>query len=112
MIIKGETVTVLLPGQPHKDAMGEDVEGEPLSVDVENVLIQRGESSDLGVDRPKGVTIHCTLHFPKTFNRSLKRAKVKFWGNTYRVVGDPLWYMEQNTPGEWNFPVGVERCDG
>ncbi|MCF0121686.1 MAG: hypothetical protein HUJ74_00380 [Lachnospiraceae bacterium] len=112
MSIVGETVTVLLPIEPAKDAMGEKIATQYESVDVENVLIQRGETSDLAETRPMGVKVDATLHFPKTFNRDLKRAKVQFWGNTYRVIGDPIPYMIENTPGTWNLPVSVERVDG
>ena len=110
-MLTGEAVTVTLKKLVSYDEMKEPVY-EHETVEVGNVLIQKSGTADLSEKRPHGDRKTAVLHFPKTFNRCLKNAEVSFWGSSWRVIGDPLWYMPQNTPTAWNYPVEVERVRG
>lgn len=116
MLIRGESVEVLTPVVVGADAMGEPVITWESS-EVENVLFQPGggnatTTSDLDVERPNGVRINVTFHFPKSFEGSLRGCKVKRGEYVYRVIGDPQPYMVDNTPGEWNRSVACEVVNG
>lgn len=109
--IRGEDVIVVrrervgtLPGNTPEYA---DVE-----TPVKNVLVAPGPREDLP-DRVDGTKIVFNLHFPKTFQGSLRNASVKVrGGDALPVIGDPQPYTGANTPGAWNMPVEVERADG
>ena len=110
-LIKGAEATVLRPVEGAVDSMGEPtVSWEDER--VENVLMSPSSADDMGADRPNGVTADVTLHFPKGYGKTLRGCKVRFRGVTYRVVGNPQPYMEENTPGDWNLPVECEVADG
>ena len=79
---------------------------------VAGVLPQPGGTSDLGAERPEGVRVDMTFHFPKGYGRSLKGCAVVYGGRAYRVIGDPQPYVEANTPGPWDLAVETEAVDG
>lgn len=109
------TVTVLRPGAPTRDRLGNDVPGEPTEEEVRGVLVAPGATADMDASRPAGVTVALTLHFPKSYAASLRGCSVRLggrWEGTYRVVGDPMPYMDANVPGPWDRPVEVEAADG
>ena len=110
--IAGETVTVLIPSQTSLDPfMKPVVTWTP--VEVGNVLVAPGTSPDAtDTNRPDGVEVVFTLHFPKTYTASLRGCRVLVGGTEYSVVGDPQAYEEWNTPGPWNRPVEVSRMEG
>lgn len=47
------------------------------------------------------------VYIPTAFTKSLKNARIKFWGNTYKVVGNPIPYMWSPLP--WNRNVICEE---
>lgn len=85
-------------------------DGEPET--VPNVLPQPGGTSDVGEGRPEGVRVDMTFHFPKGYGKSLKGCLVLYGGRSYRVVGDPQPYVEEDTPGPWGLTVETEAVDG
>lgn len=111
--MRGETVVVRRP-----TAGGVDPFGSPSVVwveeVVEDVLVAPGPRNDAdGAIRPDGKIIAWTLHFPKTFNESLKGCEVRVRGEVPRpVVGDPKPYTLKNTPTRWWMPVELEGVDG
>ena len=111
-LIKGEDVTVIYFQEVSKNPFGESERSETSEL-VHDVLVIPGATSD-GVTqiRDEGVQVLYTLHFPKTFTRSLKDAQIKVRGITTHVVGDPDHYTLENTPGKWWMPVQVRRYDG
>ena len=114
-MIKGRTVTVLTPAVASTDRFGEPVYGEPVVQTVDNVLIAPGATADLEASRPDGVTVALTLHFPKTFSGDLRGCSVVLTGQhagTYRVIGEPKPFQDENTPTQWHMPVEVEVCYG
>lgn len=105
-----EQVTVIRENISYDD-LGEPTYGEPER-EVVDALVQPGSTADLDATRPNGVEVVFTLHFPKTYTKSLQQCHVKVRGNTYEVIGDPQSYTKANTPGAWNKPVEVKRVDG
>lgn len=110
-MIRSEKAVVLRPNEAGRDAMNapvyEWVEEPPVSV-----VVAPGATSSLGAERPEGVSVAMTLHFPKTYRESLRGCRVRVRGTVYRVVGDPQPYTEENTPGLYNRPVEVEAVHG
>lgn len=114
-MISGVAVAVLRPGEPATDRLGNEVAGRPSEERVDGVLVSPGATDDMEASRPEGVEVAFTLHFPKTYSKSLKGCSVRLpapWGGTYRVVGDPRPYMAANTPTRWHMPVEVEASHG
>ena len=110
--IVGEEVTVLRPSSDSADPFRSPVRTwAPETVD--NVLVAPGTSPDeTDSNRPDGVRVVFTLHFPKAYTASLRGCRVIVAGDEYEVVGDPQAYEEWNTPGPWNRPVEVSRMEG
>ena len=120
----GEQVALLVPEEGWPNPLGERTSRHFDEVIVDDVLIVPGDSSDLnGSIRPEGDRTVYTLHFPKTFPKSvtevpadrlksLKGMQVKVRDETFRVIGDPKPYMDVNTPTRWNLPVRVEAVNG
>lgn len=111
-MIRGEDVTVL-----RKSASGTDEMGEPIiawvSEEVENVLWEQGSANNIGdPTRPDGTIDDVTIHLPKTYTTSVKGAEVEINGVRYAVIGDPIGYMPDLTPGAWNRPVTCRRVEG
>lgn len=114
-MIRSVEVTVLRPTVVGTDRLGAPIYGEPTHDAVDGVLVTPGPTADLDASRPDGVTVAYTLHFPKTYTDTLDGCSVELpppWGGTYRVVGDPRPYMDENTPTPWHMPVEVERAHG
>lgn len=110
--MKGETVRVKTFQATGADPFGSPVTSEAVQ-DVENVLVCPGPCSDVfESNRPDGVSVKYTLHFPKTFDMTLEGAQVKVRENWYDVIGRPDHYTAENTPGDWWMPVEVGGVNG
>lgn len=110
--MNGTTVTVLRDVENGTDEFGSPV-ATVMTEQVDNVLIAPVSDKDLsGSIRPDGIEVALVLHFPKTYTTSLRGTRIKLDGQTYAVIGDPVGYMPENTPGPWNRPVQVERIEG
>lgn len=115
MMIRGATVTVVTPGEPTVDRLGNNVPGEAIAATVQDVLVAAPTVEDMEAARENGITLAYTLHFPKSFTARLRGCMVTLpqpWEGEYRVVGDPRPYMDENTPGRWHMPVNVEAAHG
>lgn len=116
--LRGRTVVVLRPTDGGTDPFGEPVEGEPERVKVANVLIDQPTTADIEqTARRFGVSCELTLHFPKSYEASLRGCTVELpapWERDggWEVMGDPLPYDPALTPGEHDRPVHVRRVDG
>lgn len=93
------------------DDLGEPV-GSEASREAVRCVVCPGSTSDLGAERPNGVRIAYTLHFPKTYKGDLRGCSVEVRGDVFGVVGDPMRTAEAATPGPWNMAVEVARADG
>lgn len=113
-MIAGETVIV----ERDEPTGSVDPFGAPITAiaieTVENVLVAPGARTDVdGTNRPDGVGVAWTLHFPKPYAASLRGARVSVRGEPARpVIGDPKPYTAANTPGEWWMPVELEDVEG
>lgn len=109
-LIRTEPVTVQTKTLIY-DELGE-VEGVETTSEEVGCVVVPGSSSDLDATRPNGVTVSFTVHFPKTYEESLRDCSMVIRGDTYDVVGDPQAYTPENTPGLFNRAVEVTRADG
>lgn len=110
--MKGETVTVKTFTGTGTDPFGAPIEAEETQT-VDNVLVQPGACADVvESNRPSGVSVKYTLHFPKTFEGDLEGAEVEVRGNWYKVIGRPDHYTLENTPTDWWMPVEVGTVNG
>lgn len=114
-MIRGMAVDVLRPVAGATDRFGLPTETYATPETVDDVLVAPGAAADMEAARPDGVVVALTLHFPKGYTSSLRGCKVVVgapYSGTYRVIGDPQPYMDENTPTRWNRPVEVEAADG
>lgn len=109
-MIKTETVTVIAP-DVERDDLGEPTGQAATETDVD-VVVAPGSTDSLGSERPDGVEVAYTLHFPKTWTASLRGCSVRVRGEAYGVIGDPQPYTAANTPTLFWLPCEVGRADG
>lgn len=113
-MFNGATVTVHRPSTSGTDRFGNSVNTWTTQT-VDGVLVSPGATADLEASRPEGVMVAYSLHFPKTFTGSLEGCEITLpapWAGTYRVIGSPGQYMDENTPTRWHMPVEVEVAHG
>ena len=114
-MIRGVSVTVSRPtAGENADRFGNAVYTYSDET-VGNVLVSPGATSELDASRPEGVQVAYTLHFPKTYSKTLEGCRVSLpapWAGTYRVIGDPRPYIDADTPTQWHTPVEVVRAHG
>lgn len=107
----GEQVTVWTPATTYDASM--DAVVTWTSTVVQDVLIDPSTGSDVEDNiRLDGTRARLRLHFPKTFNDSLRGCKVTVRGTDYNVIGDPKPYTDENTPTRWHLPADVEVVNG
>lgn len=109
------TAKVRLRASDAVDIYGDDIAAYADPVDVHGVLVVPGTSVEFGENRQDGIRVELTAHFPKEWSGDLRGAKVDLpapYGDGWDVVGNPMPYMPENTPGRWNMPVGLVRSDG
>ena len=112
-LLRGETVIVERLESPGEDSFGDLLPGVWVPETVANVLVAPGPRADLGADRPEGVEVKWTLHFPKGYPATLRGARVVVRGQEPAfVVGDPQHYTAGNTPGAWSMPVELTAVRG
>lgn len=111
-MIQGEAIVVMRPSSEEVDPFGSPIKAYS-SETVENVVIHPSDPSDYtDSNRPEGATIQWVLHFPKTFTDSLRECKVEVRGEVYDIEGDPMPYMDVNTPTPWNRRAYALRIEG
>lgn len=112
MMIRGETVYVAVKAEGAADRLGNPVDSWAEPVPVDNVLVVPSTADDQTVERPDGIVVTYTLHFPRGYSSALRGAKVTVRGDEFYVSGSPAPYTEANVPGAWTMPVEVGRHDG
>ena len=108
----GEDVVVVRDDPTERDLYGRPISGGEVRETVHNVVVAPPDTSVL---TQLGANATATLHFPKGYDPStLAGAKVEVRGHSYAVIGDPVAYKEDVTPGDWCTPVhvGHARKDG
>lgn len=117
-MIRGVTVTVLVPQDGGDDRFGNPVKGQPLEEAVDDVLVhgtQASATGDFAASRPEGDEFAMTLHFPKGYSRNLRGCEVVLpepWGGIWRVEGESLPYIDANTPTRWHMPIKAVLSHG
>ena len=114
-MIKGVPVTVYQPVYGSDDRLGNKSVTYDGGTTVNNVLVAPNTTADMEAARPEGVTVAYTLHFPKTYTASLEGCKIALpspWCDTYRVIGNPMPYIDADTPTPWNRQVEIEHAHG
>ena len=110
-MMAGATVKVLRPKVVGTDSFGADVvEWVPEFVD--NVLTAPQSTADLGAERPDGDETRIRVHFPRSYEASLRGCRVEAYGRTWAVVGDPLKLDPRLCPLPWDRMAEAVRVDG
>lgn len=113
--MRGAMVTVLRPGADSTDPFGNPVKNW-CEEQVDSVLVDPFVSlekvREFGAERPNSSRTTVRFHFPKGYDKRLHGCFICWSTRKYRVIGDPVPLPEYNTPGEWNYPVDAEVCDG
>lgn len=79
---------------------------------IENVLVAPVSSTEvLDTLNLTGRKIVYTLAIPKSDTHTWEGQLVKFFGETWRVVGIPERGIDALIPGDWNQKVQVERYE-
>lgn len=108
------SVDVYTPETTGYDALGNPVNAYTKAT-VEGVLIAPESTADLGADRPEGYSDVLTLCFPKSYTGSLRGAYIELpspWPERVEVIGDPMPWMPELTPGAWNLTIQAGVADG
>lgn len=92
--------------------------GETITVDgaeVAGVLVspperQASELSDIAL--PAGARLEYRLDFPKSFTADLMGKTAVVRGDEVRIIGKPVAYDDELTPGGWNRPAWAYVLEG
>lgn len=107
-MLKGITVSLAQRAQTGTDAFLRPVYSE-VYVDVENVLIAPVSDTEvletLNLTGKKAVY---QLAIPKGDAHEWENCRVRFFGETWRVIGKPTKGLDELIPLDWNMKVKVE----
>lgn len=111
MRIKGISIILVSKTQTGEDAFHAPVYDYSEET-VENVLVAPASSTEiLDTLNLTGKKIVYNLAIPKGDTHTWEGQLVKFFGETWRVVGIPEQGIDALIPGDWNRKVQVERYD-
>lgn len=110
-MIHGITVTLINQVQSGVDAFNAPIYTE-TETEVDNVLVAPSSTDDvtesLNLWGKKAVY---TIALPKGDTHVWKDQKVRFFGETWRVIGLPKQGIEANVPTQWHIKWMVERYE-
>lgn len=110
-MIKGVTVILYEKTESGKDAFNQPVFTEKPT-EVKNVLIGEPSSNDvIDTFNLTGKRLAYTLAAPKGDAHEWTNCKVEFFGEKFRVIGNPTQGIEANIPLKWNKKIKVERYE-
>lgn len=96
-----------------KDGLNDPIYSE-TTIEISDCLIapiteplDRVESAAL--DRDVAIV---RIHLPKSDTRDISDSTVDYGGQTWRVIGKPVAFMDENTPTIWNRYVRAEAING
>ena len=108
-LIKGITVTLYELTEVGSDAFGAPIYTE-APVQVKNVLVAPVAAADVVNDlQLYGKRAEYELCIPKGDTHRWEGCRVEFFGQSWRVFGPPLEYIEALVPLDWNRKVKVEQ---
>lgn len=110
-MIAGVTIELLEQTQTGVDEFNRPIVTE-TAVPVGNVLISplsdEERATELNLTGRRAVY---QLGIPKGDTHSWKSGtRVRFWGEVWRIIGEPVLGIEAMIPLDWNKKVKVERC--
>lgn len=110
-MIKGITITIYQKQKYGKDMFGHDLY-EEIPEEVDDVLVAPIASNDISVNTNTDISkTQYNLAIPKGDDHDWNNTKVKFFGKTWKTVGEPVEGIEENIPLRWNKKVVVERYE-
>lgn len=110
-LIKGITVTLYERTQTGTDAFGAPVYTQ-APVQVENVLVAPTAAAEVVDDlQLYGRRAEYELCLPKGDAHDWEGCRVDFFGQSWRVIGPAVGYIEPLLPLPWNRKVKVERYE-
>lgn len=110
-MIKGITITIYQKQKYGKDMFGHDLY-EEIQEEVDDVLVAPIASNDISVNTNTDISkTQYNLAIPKGDDHDWNKTKVKFFGKTWKTVGEPVEGIEENIPLRWNKKVVVERYE-
>lgn len=110
-MIKGITVILINQVETGVDEFNHPVYKEE-STTIDNVLVYPASTTEI-IDTLNliGKRVVYNIAIPKGDMHNWKDQRVKFFGETWRVVGFPQKGIEENIPLDWNEKWQVERCE-
>lgn len=108
-VMQGETVYVAVREDGAADRLGNPVDAWADPVPVHRVLVGSSTDDERSEARPDGISVTCTLTFPRSCSLELRGAKVTVRGRELRVAGDP---MHEPSPLLWDMTVKAGVSDG
>ncbi|MGQ7446351.1 hypothetical protein ACTGUT_05180 [Streptococcus suis] len=107
--IKGVPVVLIDKQVTGKNSFGHP-KFEDVEIVVENVLIVPASTEDITNQiNLTGKKVVYTLAIPKGDVHNWTNKEVRFFGQRWRTVGEPLEGLDHLIPLEWNKKVQVER---
>lgn len=112
--MRGITVTLLQRNQIGTDAFNAPIYGSPIEIPVANVLVAPRETggeeilSELDLTGRRSVY---NLAIPKGDSHEWEGNQVRFFGQTWQVIGIPTEGIDHLIPLDWNKKVQVERIE-
>ncbi|HEM4919332.1 TPA: hypothetical protein U1153_001137 [Streptococcus suis] len=107
--IKGVPVVLIDKQVTGKNSFGHP-KFEDVEIVVENVLIAPASTEDITNQiNLTGKKVDYTLAIPKGDVHNWTNKEVRFFGQRWRTVGEPLEGLDHLIPLEWNKKVQVER---
>lgn len=111
--MRGITVTLLKRTQTGTDAFNRPTYTE-TEVQIDNVLVspvQTGGDEVLSTLDLTGRKAVYTLAIPKGDSNEWEGNRVRFFGETWQVIGIPTQGIDALIPLDWNMKVQVERIE-
>ncbi|HEL1974184.1 TPA: hypothetical protein VB895_002152 [Streptococcus suis] len=107
--IKGIPIVLIDKQVTGKNSFGHP-KFEDVEIVVENVLIAPASTEDIPNQiNLTGKKVDYTLAIPKGDVHNWTNKEVRFFGQRWRTVGEPLEGIDHLIPLEWNKKVQVER---
>lgn len=109
--LKGITIQLMEKQKTGTDAFGKAIYSEE-AVNVDNVLVGQPSSEEV-IDTLNltGKHLAYTLAIPKGDAHIWTDREVRFFGERFRTIGEPVQGIECLIPLSWNKKVKVERYD-
>lgn len=112
MILKGQTIQLIEKTQTGVDGFDRPTYQE-TEISVENVLIAPlSDTEVLDTLNLTGKKAVYHLAIPKGDTHTWENRKVRFFGETWRVIGKPTKGIDDLIPLDWNLKVKVESIEG